>query len=205
MMNMRRATLSLLAWGCVLTAAGNGFDAANPFARSKPGDWLRYRVLMGDRSSILRQAVVAKDENSITYEVESEMKAGDQTLRSVIEMVEKLGSREVVSMRMMTADGRVTDLSNMVAEVSLSMRARDPFAPGAAAWATLGTETVTVPAGTFECAKHRRPQGESPAQPQLDVWICPKAPHTGLVRMESSAGFRMELLASGRDATSAFP
>ena len=204
-MILLRATLCLLAWGCVLSAPGNGFDAANPFARSKPGDWLKYRVSMGDRSSLLRQAVTAKSGDSITFDVESEMNAGGQTLRSVIEMVEKLGSREVVSMRMKTGDGQVMDLSNMVAEVSLSMRAKDPFAPGAAPWAPVGTEKVTVPAGTFECARYRRPRGASDAEPQLDVWICPDAPHTGVVRMESSAGFKMELLASGRDATPVLP
>lgn len=204
-MSLHRMRGMFLAWGCLAAAAAHGFDPATPFAQSKPGDWLKYRVSMGDRSSTVRQAVTGKSDETITFEVESELKAGDRTLRSVIQVVEKLGSREVVTMRMKTEDGQVMDLSGMASEVSMSMRAKDPFSAKSKAWKAVGAEEVTVPAGTFACERYRREAGETAAEPQLDVWICPAQPHTGVVRMQSNAGFAMELLAFGRDATTVFP
>lgn len=193
--------LAAVAWAGAGT--GPAFDPAHPFAQSKPGDMLKYRIALGDRTGLIRQAVTAKDETRIAIETYSEMKAADRTLHSVIQVVEKLGSREVLEMRMKGEDGAVTDLSGMIPQVSASMRAKDPFA-GDRPWVRIGAEPVTVAPGTFACDHYRKAKGENAAEPQLDIWVCNDLPHTGVVRMETGVGMKMELLEFGREAKTEF-
>jgi len=47
----------------------------------------------------------------------------------------------------------------------------------------VGTETVTVPAGTFTCDHYRSKHGNEPA----DVWISAKVPPYGLIKMTSAS------------------
>lgn len=47
----------------------------------------------------------------------------------------------------------------------------------------IGTETVTVPAGTFTCDHYRSKQANEPA----DLWISAKVPPYGLIKMTSAS------------------
>ena len=59
----------------------------------------------------------------------------------------------------------------------------------------VGTESVTVPAGTFDALHLHATAGQ-----QADVWVSPDVPF-GLVRMKGADG-EMELTGKGTDATS---
>ncbi len=203
---MKRILCIAAAWALACAAVRGEdlsarFDPARPFARAKMGDWLEHRVRANDVSSLTRRALVARTPQRLTFEITSRLPSAGRELRSVIQVVEKTDSREIVRLRLKTEKGRIVDLGSMIPEVRLTMQRKDPFGTPDRRWKPLGRETVTVPAGVFDC-RHFRSE-DDPAGP-TEIWISEDVPLTGLVRMDAPGGLQMILTRFGRDAESEF-
>jgi hypothetical protein len=64
----------------------------------------------------------------------------------------------------------------------------------------VGTEKITVPAGTFECKRYKQELPKEAGGMTLDVWMSDKAVPTGVVKLSGAGGIEMVLASTGMGA-----
>ncbi|MFQ5889295.1 MAG: hypothetical protein ACE5JR_04495 [Gemmatimonadota bacterium] len=175
-------------------------DLCDPFRQSQVGQWVLYRMSGGstDAESV-RIAVVGEEEkNGETLQwIEMKMTGGSTPLITQV-LVPRIGfSPEQIQGMVM----KVGDQPAMKAPESMLGFMRDmasqgkimDFAAECEASEVVGTEDVTVPAGTYRATHLRSPNGEA--------WVTKEVPF-GFVKGRSDDGTGMALAGHGTDATS---
>lgn len=194
-----RGTLALiLAAAVAAPLAAQGPCADKGAKLPAPGSWSSYNATLpgrnGPRSTTMKMAYLGHEAAGDRIEIQTQSERGPMIMQMVVdgfpwqpsgmkELVFKMGDRPA-----MKAGGQMMDM----------MRSRAPNAgltPEMCAEMTVvGTESVTVPAGTYT-ATHLHS-----AKNNVDVWVDPKVPFVVKVKGPDNS---MELTGTGTGAKSA--
>jgi hypothetical protein len=188
-----------LAFAAVLACGGVAFaQSQNPMsyeamAKAKAGSWAEYTMTMkGQPQSIkMKYALVEKTPKTIGFEMESQSPMGPMVVHMMFDMA-TANELKLVKARM--------QMGAQTQDVPAAQLASGGIKKNEAPGTLVGTEKVTVPAGTFECKHYTRKLPAEAGGSTVDVWMNDKALPTGLVKMTDSRGAEGVLSAMGSDA-----
>jgi hypothetical protein len=208
-------TIRLLVFSCALAAlpaAARAQQMGPPtplgieIAKVPVGSWADYEVAMGTQPAAKsRMALVGKTADSASIELVATANGNHTVGQAVVEPGK--GSAAPVTKKLLMQVGS-NDPMEMPPELAASKRFKrmDPKS-------LVGSETITVPAGSFKTKHYREKTGDGD---DVDYWISDQAPPLGLVKMRAEiakalakAGappgamvgpMKMELAARGKDA-----
>jgi len=148
------------------------------------GTGAQYQVARKGQNMLWAVAVVGKEtvEGNDGYWLEMRTEGGEgggMIMKSLT--VAHDGQTEVKRM-IMQASGQ-PPMEFPVGMMGMMRQGQQQAAKEEALGEKVGTETVTVPAGTFTCDHYRSKYGDEPA----DIWISAKVPPHGLVKMTSAS------------------
>ena len=203
---MRKVATSIVALGFVALApagllAQDMAATCSGLTDVEVGEWATYEVDTGDQQSTMRFALLpegAAGGDGQWFEVNTNIAGQDMVLQLLVPGW-PFGPDDVQGLVMKLAGQPAmripaSMMSMIQGQVDIPM---SDILESCAGSAFLGTESVEVPAGTFD-AHHIRPTDENPDQG--DVWVSGDVPF-GLVKAESPNG-SMTLIDSGNGATS---
>ncbi|HUU12247.1 MAG TPA: hypothetical protein VM182_00890 [Terriglobia bacterium] len=155
------------------------------------GAGAQYEVTAEGKKTNWAYAVVGKEsvEGADGYWTEMRLEADSKNGKMIMKhlMVMSGGAPEIKRM-IMQAPGQPPMEMPMGMMGGMMKRAREASGEETALGEKLGTESVTVPAGTFVCDHYRATKGKS----ATDVWISAKVSPWGMVKM-TSKDMTMEL------------
>ncbi len=179
--------------------AGAASAQQNPMSyeamtKAKPGTWAEYTMSMPGQADKLkvRYAVVEKTDREMTMETDSNTPMG--TVHSSMTFAPSPPDTwKLVKARMQMGTNPPQDVpATKLAEGSV----KKTDTPGK----LVGTEKVTVPAGTFETKHYKHELPKEAGGMTLDVWMSDKALPTGVVKMSGAGGIEMVLSSTGMGA-----
>jgi hypothetical protein len=196
MKNLAKGTLVLLS---VLMTAGGAW--AQMMGGSRPpqipgmfkpvvGSGAEYRITTsGGKDMNWAFAIVGKEnvDGNEGYWMEERMLSGQQAGMIMKELMVNQPGQAGIKRMIMQMPGRPP--MEMPARMMDMMHSRQETAPKRGMGEKVGTETVTVPAGSFVCDHYR----DSAGNPPSDIWVSTKVSPYGLVKM-TSKDTSMELL-----------
>lgn len=203
---MRRVATAIAALGFVALAPAGLFaqdmaSICSDLTDIEIGQWATYEVGTGDQQSTMRFALIpegAAGGEGQWFEVNTNI-GGQNTVLQLLVPGWPFGPGDIQGLVMKTAGQPAMRIPNSM--LSMIKGQMDfPFSDISESCAEselLGTESVKVPAGTFQ-AHHIRPTDQELGQG--DVWVSGDVPF-GLVKFEGPDG-SMALLDSGNGATS---
>jgi hypothetical protein len=172
---------------------GMGRQAPRLLGEFKPvvGSGAQYQVAMKDRTMHYAYAIVGQEdvEGSPGYWMEIRSQGAEMPGEMVMKQLLVLGGdRPQIKRMIMQPPGRPPMEMPMGMMPGMGRREQGPGGGDTSPGEKVGTETITVPAGTFECDHYRKqePRGT------VDVWISSKVSPYGTVKM-SSPEMTMEL------------
>lgn len=199
-----RPLVTLLCTFPLLVPDARAQDICSSITNLTVGQWAEYSVTvpeMGDQPFQIRMAIVGEEAKDGTphywYEMKMDTPQGKMIVQSLVPGW-PYEQAQIAGMIMKAGDQPAMRMSDQMIGM---MAAQTEQSPGERVIEDcenaerVGTESVTVAAGTFD-AVHIR----STADGNTDVWVSGDVPF-GMVRMESSEG-QMELVGHGDGATS---
>jgi Domain of unknown function (DUF4412) len=173
-----------------LSVFGQGMMRGRPPAMwglSAPtvGAGAEYKITMKDRTMEWTYAVVGKEtvdgQDAYWLEMRGEIPNQGKVVQKMLMVVGKDGTE--VKRMIMQAPGRPP------MEMPMGMMGRAPEArKSASSGEKVGSESVTVPAGTYDCDHYRSQNGDN----TTDAWVSTKVPVFGVVK-SSNADMTMVL------------
>jgi hypothetical protein len=153
------------------------------------GSGATYHITTASNSEVqFSYAVVGKEGDAYWLEIRSTMAKGGMVMKQLMSMPGGGQTPQIQRMIMQAAGQPPMELPVSMIN-GAAAHAQTPNAAGPRALGEkVGTETVTVPAGTFECEHYRSVSNGKNA----DVWVSAKVSPYGLVKMISGET-RMEL------------
>jgi hypothetical protein len=190
---------NLLAIAAVLLTAGVASAQSNPMsydamAKSKQGTWAEYTMTMpgGPNKMTVRYAVVEKNEREMTMETDSQTPMGPVHSSMTFAPLPP-DTWKLVKARMQMGTQPAQDVpAAKLTEGSV----KKSDTPGK----LVGSEKITVPAGTFETKHYKHELPKEAGGMVLDVWMSDKAVPTGVVKMSGGGGIEMVLSSTGTGA-----
>jgi hypothetical protein len=173
--------------------SGIYFDMAL-LAKAPGGSWADYTMskIGTDKSVTIRYALVAKTVEKLGLEIDTPSPQGDVFMR--LDFGARPNAWKLVGGRMQQGEQKIEMPKEQV-------DAAPPIKNGALPGELVGTESVTIPAGTFACKHYRNRLADDPQSPVMDMWISDAVAPTGIVKSElSPLGIRMQLAATGTGA-----
>lgn len=155
------------------------------------GGWSEYQIT-GASPSKMKIAIVGKEEGSYWYEMVTETKGEGRTISKMLISGDPKAQTNVKKMIVKTGDEPAME---MPATMGQQFSKREAPAGQQPAAVDKGTETITVPAGTFT-AQHLQYQN---AQEIVDVWINKDISPYGLIKSKSKSQ-EMVLIGHGSGA-----
>jgi hypothetical protein len=192
---------NLLAICAVVCTTGVAFaqQSQNPMsyeavAKAKQGAWAEYTMSMkGQAQQIkMRYAVVEKTDKQMGLEIDSNTPMGEMHMMMTFEPAPP-DAWKLAKAKMQMGNNPPQD---MPAAVMASNGIKKNDQPGK----LVGSEKVTVPAGTFDTKRYTRTLPKEAGGSTIDVWMSDKAIPTGLVKMTDARGVEMVLSKTGSDA-----
>jgi len=164
---------------------GMGRETPRLLGDFKPvvGSGAQYQMTVQNRTMTFAYVVVGKEdvEGSTGYWMEIRTQGAEMPGETVMkELMVLSGDKPQIKRMIMQAPGRPPmEMPGMM--LGMGQHARGPGGGDTSPGEKVGTETITVPAGTFECDHYRKqePRGA------LDVWISNKVFPYGTVKMSS--------------------
>jgi hypothetical protein len=193
MRNVLVAVAVLAATGGVASAQSNPMSY-EAMAKAKKGTWAEYTMSMAGQAQKLtvRYAVVEKNEREMTMETESQTPMGPVHSSMTFAPSPPDGFK-LVKARMQMGSQPAQD----VPAAKLTEGAvKKTDTPGK----LVGSEKITVPAGTFDTKHYKHELPKEAGGMTLDVWMSDKAIPTGVVKMSGAGGIEMVLAATGMGA-----
>ncbi|HEX8953641.1 MAG TPA: hypothetical protein VF945_17410 [Polyangia bacterium] len=184
------AAIAVVSFASVASAQSNpmSYDA---MVKAKKGAWAEYTMSMAGQAQKLtvRYAVVEKNEREMTMETDSQTPMGP-VHSSMTFAPSPPDAWKLVKARMQMGNQPAQDIpAAKLTEGSV----KKSDTPGK----LVGTEKVTVPAGTFDTKHYKHDLPKEAGGMTLDVWMSDKALPTGVVKMSGAGGIEMVLAATG--------
>jgi hypothetical protein len=188
-----------LAIAAVLLSAGVA-SAQNPMsyeamAKAKQGTWAEYTMTMPGGAAnkmTVRYAVVEKNEREMTMETDSQTPMGPVHSSMTFAPLPP-DTWKLVKARMQMGTQPAQDVPPAKLTEG-SVKKSDT--PGK----LVGSEKLTVPAGTFDTKHYKHELPKEAGGMVLDVWMSDKAVPTGVVKMSAAGGIEMVLSSTGLGA-----
>jgi hypothetical protein len=180
-------------------SSGLSFDVG-VMSKAPTGVWADYTMAPtapqpGTKPLTIRYALVERTPQKMSLEIDTPTPKGDVFVRFDLAPV-SADTWKLAGGRMMHGDDKIDMTKDEIA-------AAPPMKSGAQPGQLVGAESITVPAGTFQCKHFRNKLTPDASSPVLDVWVSDAVTPTGLVKsMLSPAGITMQLAATGTGAQS---
>jgi len=163
-------------------------DYASLWASLRPGAWAKYEMTMPQGPKSYMTVTVHGRETrrgveciKVTYEIEVPTGQGQQTTKTTVTAWISVETGETVEVQVC--------LPGIGCQAASPQQAQQyEYVPPEGS-PVVGTETITVPAGTFTCYKI--------VHGGATVWWSPDAPPLGVVKAEYSSGGELTLVALG--------
>ena len=190
---------NLIIAAAVVSVAGVASAQSNPMsyeamAKAKAGSWAEYTMSMpgSPQKLTVRYAVVEKTDRELTMETDSQTPMGP-VHSSMTFAPSPPDAWKLVKARMQMGTQPAQD----VPAAKLGQGGiKKSDTPGQ----LVGSEKITVPAGTFECKHYKHELPKEAGGMTLDVWMSDKAVPTGVVKMSGAGGVEMVLASVGTGA-----
>ncbi len=190
---------TLLPFMLVAALAGAASAQQNPMSyeamsKAKPGTWAEYTMSMPGQAEKLkvRYAITEKTDREMTMETDSSTPMGP-VHSSMTFAPSPPDTWKLVKARMQMGTNPPQDVpAAKLAEGSV----KKSDTPGK----LVGSEKVTVPAGTVETKHYKHELPKEAGGITLDVWMSDKAVPTGVVKMSGAGGIEMVLSSTGTGA-----
>jgi hypothetical protein len=176
-------------------SSGLSFDVG-ALSRAPTGSWADYRMAptaIADtttKAMVIRYSLVERAAQKMSLEIDTPTPKGDVIVRFDMAPVDK-DTWKLVGGRMKRGDDSADMTKDEVAAAPVMKSGQQPGQ-------LVGSESITVPAGTFACKHYRNKLTSDAKSPVLDVWVSDTVAPTGLVKsMLSPAGITMQLAAVG--------
>ena len=185
----------LAAFGGVASAQSNPMSY-EAMAKAKKGQWAEYSMTIpgSPQKLTVRYAVTEKNEREMTMETDSQTPMGPVHSSMTFAPSPPEGYK-LVKARMQMGTQPAQD----VPAAKLTEGAvKKSDTPGK----LVGSEKITVPAGTFDTKHYKHEMPKEAGGMTLDVWMSDKAVPTGMVKMSGAGGIEMVLAATGTGAKS---
>ncbi|HEY1585939.1 MAG TPA: hypothetical protein VGH63_09650 [Polyangia bacterium] len=183
----------------VICFAGVASAQSNPMsyeamAKAKQGAWAEYTMSMpgAPQKMTVRYAVVEKNEREMTMETDSQTPMGP-VHSSMTFAPSPPDAWKLVK-------GRVQMGTQPAQDVPAAQLGQGGVKKGDSMGKLVGSEKITVPAGTFETKHYKRDLPKEAGGMTLDVWMSDKAVPTGVVKLSGSGGVEMVLASTGLGA-----
>jgi hypothetical protein len=176
-------------------------QSSNPLSyealsKAKQGTWAEYTVTMPGAGTpqkmTVRYAVVAKNERELTLESDSQTPMGPMHSSMTFAPLPP-DTWKLVKGRVQMGTGPAQDVP---AAQLASGSVKKSDTPGK----LVGSEKITVPAGTFETKHYKHELPKEAGGMTLDVWMSDKAVPTGVVKLSGAGNVEMLLSATGSGA-----
>jgi hypothetical protein len=180
-------------------SGGLSFDVG-VLSKAPAGAWADYAMTPTTptpttKAMTIRYSLVERTPKKMALEIDTPTPKGDVVVHFDLVPVDH-DTWKLVGGRMKRGDD-MADMSKDEIAAAPAMKA------GAQPGPLVGTESITVPAGTFPCKHYRNKLTAEDNGPVLDVWVSDAVAPTGLVKsMLSPAGITMQLAAVGTGAPS---
>ncbi|SPD73524.1 exported hypothetical protein [uncultured Desulfobacterium sp.] len=185
--------VTILVLSCFAVSRAQ-FGNAGPdfYGDFKPvmGSWSEYQIT-GANPSKMKIAIVGKEDVSYWYEMVTETKGEGRTITKMLISGDPKAQNNVKKMIVKTGDEPAME---MPAAMGQQLPKREAAGQQPAA-VDKGTETITVPAGTFTAQHLQYKNG----QDLVDVWINKDVPPYGLIKSKSKTQ-EMVLIGHGTGA-----
>jgi hypothetical protein len=148
------------------------------------GSGAQYQMTAKDHTVDFAYAIVGKEDvgGSTGYWMEIRSQSPDTAGEMVMKQLVVLeGDRPQIKRMIMQPPGRAPMEMPMGMMPGMGQRERAPGQGDSNPGERVGSETITVPAGTFECEHYRKQEPHGP----VDVWISSKVSPYGTVKMSS--------------------
>ena len=191
MRNFLVAVTILAATGGVASAQQSNPMSYEAMAHAKKGTWAEYTMSMAGQAQKLtvRYVVAEKTERELTMDTESQTPMGPVHSSMTFAPSPPEGYK-LVKARMQMGTQPAQDIP---AAKLTEGAVKKSDVPGK----LVGTEKITVPAGTFETKHYKHDLPKEAGGMTLDVWMSDKALPTGVVKMSGAGGIEMVLSATG--------
>jgi hypothetical protein len=148
------------------------------------GSGAEYQMVVKDRTMKFVYAVVGKEdvEGSTGYWMEIRSSGPDTPGETVMKQLMVLGGDRPQIKRMITQSAGRPPIELPTAMMNMQQRGGRGQPGDSDPGVKVGSETITVPAGTFDCEHYRK---QTPSGP-VDVWVSTKVSPYGTVKMASS-------------------
>lgn len=185
---------AVLAATCGVASAQSNPMSYEAMVKAKKGTWAEYTMSMAGQAQKLtvRYAVVEKNERELTMETDSQTPMGP-VHSSMTFAPSPPDTFKLVKARMQMGNQPAQDIP---AAKLTEGAVKKSDTPGK----LVGSEKITVPAGTFETKHYKHDLPKEAGGMTLDVWMSDKALPTGVVKMSGAGGIDMVLSAVGTGA-----
>ena len=199
-----RPLITLLCALPLAAPAAQAQDVCSSITSLTVGQWAEYNVTvpeMGNQPFQVRMAIIGEEPKEGTphywYEMKMAAPQGNMIIQALVPGW-PYEPAQIAGMVMKSGDQPAMRMSDQMIGMMASQAQKSPgerVIEDCENAEQMGTESITVPAGTFD-ALHIR----STADGKTDVWVSADVPF-GMIRMESAEG-QMELTGHGGGATS---
>lgn len=186
---------AVLAVSGVASAQSNSNPMSyEAMAKAKKGTWAEYTMSMAGQAQKLtvRYAVVEKTDRELTMDTDSQTPMGP-VHTSMTFAPSPPDTFKLVKARMQMGNQPAQDIP---AAKLTEGAVKKSDVPGK----LVGSEKITVPAGTFETKHYKHELPKEAGGMTLDVWMSDKALPTGVVKMSGAGGIEMVLASTGTGA-----
>jgi hypothetical protein len=173
------------AWGQGMRG-GMGRQAPRLLGEFKPavGSGAQYQMTAKNGTMSFAYVIVGKEDVEGSTGYWMEIRSENPEMPGEMVMKQLLipgGERPQIKRMIMQSPGRPPMEMPMGMMPGMGQRERGPGGGDTSPGERVGSETITVPAGTFECEHYRKQEPRGP----VDVWISSKVSPYGTVKMSS--------------------